>query len=99
MNEIGVLNRGSVVERQIRLQRKRVNLGTIVRRVLLACAALIVSSSLAMAQAGKLDPAFGVGGVFTNRAGILGAVAAVQSNGKIIVGGEISPEAAVVRLN
>jgi uncharacterized delta-60 repeat protein len=99
MNEVGVLNHASVVGRQVLAQRSKSNPGTIVRRVLLACAALIVSSSPAMAQAGKLDPTFGVGGVFTNRAGILGAVAAVQSNGKIIVGGEISPEAAVVRLN
>src|SRR5260370_1533844 len=52
-----------------------------------------------MAHAGKLDPAFGVGGGFTNSVGVLGTVAAVQSDGKIVVGGQISPEAAVVRLN
>jgi len=96
MNKVGVLNGGSA-GRQIPVQRHKVNLGTMVRGTLLACAALIASSSPAMAQAGKLDPTFGVRGVFTNSAGFFGT-AAVQSDGKIVAGGEIAPEAAVVRL-
>src|SRR4029077_398480 len=99
MRDVGVSNHASVVSRQIQMQAGKLNMGTMVRGALLACAALIVSSSPAMAQAGKLDPTFGVGGVFTNSAGILGTVVALQSNGKIVVGGQISPEAAVVRLN
>jgi hypothetical protein len=65
---------------------------------LVAGAALIASSSPAMAQAGKLDPTFGVGGVFKNNVGIFGTAVALQIDGKIVVGGEIAPEAAVVRL-
>ena len=99
MSELGVWNHASVVTQQIRMQICKLTLGTVVRGALLACAALILSASPAMAQAGKLDPTFGVGGVFTNSVGVLGTVAAVQSNGKIVVGGQISPEAAVVRLN
>jgi hypothetical protein len=90
MSELGVWNHASVVTQQIRMQICKLTLGTVVRGALLACAALILSSSPAMAQAGKLDPAFGVGGVFTNSVGVLGTVAAVQSDGKIVVGGQIA---------
>jgi uncharacterized delta-60 repeat protein len=99
MKEVGVLNRGSAVERQIRTKLSKVSMGKVVRSVLLACAALIISSSPAMAQAGRLDATFGVGGVFTDTAGVLGTAVAVQSNGKIVVGGEVGFEAAVLRLN
>ena len=98
MNELGVLTRTFAVGRQVRMQKSKVKLGTVVRSALLACTALIVSSSPAMAQAGKLDPTFGVGGIFKGNAGILAAATAVQSDGKIVVGGQIAPEAAVVRL-
>ena len=99
MKNEGVSNHASAVKRPMQMQAGKLSLGTILRGALLACAALIVSSSPAMAQAGKLDPTFGVGGVFTNGVGILGSVAAVQSNGKIVVGGQISYEPAVARLN
>src|SRR5580704_3707809 len=99
MNLVGMLRQASVVGRQIQMQMNKAIRKTMVRSALLAGAALIVSSGPAMAQAGKLDPTFGVAGVFTNSLGTLLTVAAVESNGKIIVGGEISPEAAVVRLN
>jgi uncharacterized delta-60 repeat protein len=58
-----------------------------------------------MAQAGMLDPTFGVRGVFTdsagefNNAGTFGTVVALQSNGKIVVGGQIGFSTGVVRLN
>ena len=99
MNLVGMLRQASVVGRQIQMQMNKAIRKTMVRSALLAGAALIVSSGPAMAQAGKLDPTFGVAGVFTNSLGTLLTVAAVESDGKIVVGGEISPEAAVVRLN
>jgi uncharacterized delta-60 repeat protein len=99
MREIGVSNHAPGARRETWLRTSKLLVGKAMRGALLACAVLVVSSSPAMAQAGKLDPTFGVGGVFANRVGILASVAAVQSNGKIVVGGEISPEAAVARLN
>jgi len=99
MNLVGALSEASVFRKQIKMHMNKRKLKTMVRGALLAAGALIVSSSSAMAQAGKLDPTFGAGGVFTNSLGTLGTVAAVDSNGKIVVGGEINPEAAVVRLN
>lgn len=55
---------------------------------LVAGAALIALSSPAMAQAGKLDPTFGVGGVFKNNVGIFGTAVALQTDGTIVVGGD-----------
>jgi uncharacterized delta-60 repeat protein len=78
------------------------------RRISLAaavCAALVCTSTLAMAQAGSLDTTFGTGGVFIdsaglfNNAGTTGAVVAIQADGKILAGGQIGFAAAVVRLN
>lgn len=61
---------------------------------LLAGAALLISSTLAMAQAGSLDPTFGNGGIVTTPGTECGGgepfvncVAAVQSNGQIVVAG------------
>jgi uncharacterized delta-60 repeat protein len=61
---------------------------------LVACAALISSSTLAIAQAGHLDGSFGTGGIFTSNFGgpntAVNAVA-LQSDGKIVVGGAGGP--------
>jgi uncharacterized delta-60 repeat protein len=66
-------------------------------------AILIGLSGLAMAQAGRLDTAFANGGIFiTHDTQAFDAVAdavALQSDGKIVVAGEISSLAGVLRLN
>jgi hypothetical protein len=64
MKEVAVLNHASVLVMGIRRQMSKAEMGTLVWGALLAGAVLIASSSPAMAQAGKLDPTFGVRGVF-----------------------------------
>lgn len=63
MREVILSGHASAVRRQIGLPTSKVNLGTIVRVGVLACAALITSTRPAMGQAGKLDPTFATGGV------------------------------------
>lgn len=76
-----------------------------VSRGLVLCAALICSSHLATAQAGKLDPTFSTGGIFTDSSGefdnmgTFGNVVAIQSDGKILAAGQIGFAAGMVRLN
>ena len=111
MNVVRVSKHDSRVESPARIQRKRVKLQTIACGALLACATLLASSSPAMAQAGKLDSSFGVGGIFTDIANgffstgpftntqTFATAVAVQSNGKIVAGGQIGGNSAVIRLN
>lgn len=65
--------------------------------------ALVLSSTLAFAQAGSLDTSFGTGGIFTTSfsqpdATINNAMA-IQADGKIVLGGATSSGAALIRLN
>jgi uncharacterized delta-60 repeat protein len=75
------------------------------RRVLvfLACAIVVASSTVAMAQAGQLDSTFGTGGIFTTSFvqtdATMDIAAAIQSDGKIVVGGSTPGGAALARLN
>ena len=69
MQEGAVLNHAPVLVRGIRRQMCKAKMGRLVWGALLAGGVLIVSSSPAMAQAGRLDPAFGVRGVFTGGGG------------------------------
>ena len=79
--------------------------GIICRATLLVCAALVCTSTFAMAQAGSLDKTFGTAGIFTdsaglfNNAGTTGAIVALQGDGKILAAGQIGFGAGVVRLN
>ena len=79
--------------------------GIFLGAALLACAALVCSSNPAMAQAGRLDPTFGTGGVFTDSAGEFdntgtsGDAVALQSDGRIIAAGQFGFAAGAVRLN
>ena len=79
--------------------------GTISSAALLVCAALFCTSTLAMAQAGKLDTTFGTAGLFTDSSGIFdetgttGDVVALQGDGKIIAAGQFGFAAGLVRLN
>lgn len=71
---------------------------------LLACITLICASSIASAQAGHLDPAFSTGGIFTfslntnngndNQANAV----ALQSDGKIVVAGQMGSRSGLLRL-
>ena len=78
-----------------------------IRRTLafLAAAVVIAWSTLASAQAGTLDPTFGTGGIFSTNFTQTGAAdnaIAIQSDGKIIVGGLVpnsNGDAALIRLN
>jgi uncharacterized delta-60 repeat protein len=69
----------------------------------LCSAMLICLSGMAMAQGGRLDSAFATGGIFiTHDTLAFDAVAdavALQNDGKIVVAGEISSLAGVLRLN
>lgn len=73
------------------------------RAIQLCSAILFCLSSLAMAQGGRLDSAFATGGIFITRDTLaFDAVAdavALQNDGKIVVAGEISSLAGVLRLN
>jgi uncharacterized delta-60 repeat protein len=63
---------------------------------------LAATSTIAVAQAGHLDPTFGQNGIFTDSfsGGTNAAtVVALQSDGKILVGGEIGNLGGVIRLN
>jgi uncharacterized delta-60 repeat protein len=80
--------------------RSKANPGICLAAALLACAALMFSSSRALAQAGALDPTFGTAGVFADGSGTAGTAVALQNDGKIVAGGVNSLlEASVVRLN
>lgn len=67
--------------------------------------ALFCTSNSALAQAGKLDPTFATGGIFTDSVGQFpgepnfAIAVAIQGDGKIVVGGSIGFTAAVLRLN
>lgn len=105
MKEVAVFNQASIVVSRIRRQMTKVKIDTFVCGALLAGAVLIASSSPAMAQAGKLDPTFAVQGAFTdsagefNNGGTFGTAVVIQSDGKIVVGGQIGFATGVVRLN
>jgi uncharacterized delta-60 repeat protein len=72
------------------------------RRVaVLAAIVVITSSTIVLAQAGSLDTTFGTGGIFTTNpqdAAMANGVA-IQSDGKIVLGGTAPNGAALVRLN
>lgn len=71
------------------------------RFALLAFAISIASSSMAMAQAGQLDPGFAAGGIFEAHFGFaFDKAIAIQSDGKIVVAGTLnSTEGVLIRLN
>jgi uncharacterized delta-60 repeat protein len=67
------------------------------RAAVLVCAALLSSSAL-MAQAGSLDPTFGVGGIVTTPNTGTAVATAIQSDGKILVAGSSSLSGGALRL-
>jgi uncharacterized delta-60 repeat protein len=68
----------------------------------LVCLILAAGSTLAFAQAGQLDTSFATNGIFSdsfNGAIGMGNVVALQSDGKILVGGSDGSGGVVLRLN
>src|SRR6202167_5105760 len=83
----------------------RINLSsTQLCRVVLAIV-FAAASTFALAQAGQLDPTFATGGIFSDGTigGGFATTVALQSNGQIVVGGQIGTqsgdEGGVIRLN
>lgn len=105
MSEFSASHHPVGLKNEHRLQLIKLNIAVAVRVSLLACAVLMAATRPAMAQAGKLDPTFGSAGVFTdsaqefNNTGTFGTAVALQSDGKIIAGGQIGFNTGVVRLN
>ncbi len=91
------------------LERARVRISCSPKRVfqtvLFLCLSLICAATLASAQAGSLDPTFGTGGIFTfsttsNGGGSNSASAiALQSDGKLVVAGQVGSRSGLLRLN
>ena len=81
----------------------RLSLSTARRLAFLAAVVVITSSTFALAQAGQLDSTFGTGGVFTTNFAqtdsTMATAVAIQSDGKIVVGGSTPGGAALARLN
>jgi len=69
----------------------------------LVAVAVIASSTFALAQAGQLDSTFGTGGIFTTNYtspdATMDIAVAMQSDGKIVVGGSNPGGAVLMRLN
>lgn len=69
----------------------------------LATAVLVAWSTVCIAQAGHLDTTFGTGGVFTTNFtqtdATMAIAVAIQSDGKIVIGGSTPGGAALARLN
>jgi len=102
MKQVAVSKNDLVFGSQIQIQLRKIKLKTITCVALVAGAALSALSSPAMAQAGKLDPTFGAGGLFVESARQfnLGAAVALQKDGKIVAGGQIGFfNTGVIRLN
>ncbi len=72
-------------------------------RVLTCVVLLAAASTAALAQAGRLDASFGNNGIFAsnfnNDSPVFATSVALQSDGKIIVGGEAGNPGIIVRLN
>src|SRR5271167_562719 len=81
----------------------QLNLSTRRRLGLLVSVVVVASSTFAPAQAGQLDSTFGTGGVFTTNFTqtdtTMATAVAIQSDGKIVVGGSTPGGAALARLN
>jgi uncharacterized delta-60 repeat protein len=78
-------------------------LGRVSRDVAILSCSLLLCLDVAVAQAGQLDTTFGTGGIFiTHDAQAFDAAAeaiALQTDGRIVVAGEIGSLAGVLRLN
>ena len=73
------------------------------RRLAFLAAVVIASSTFVLAQAGQLDSTFGTGGIFatsfTQSGSTMDIAVAIQSDGKIVLGGSTPNGAALLRLN
>ncbi len=91
--------KGSPVEGRL----QQISLSTGRQLVILVTVVVITSSTLALAQAGQLDSTFGTGGVFTTNFtqpdSTMATAVAIQSDGKIVIGGSTPNGGALARLN
>ena len=103
MNRVDALTLAACARESTQTQTGNQSLGAVVWMAVLACTAILFSPALLRAQAGQLDAAFGTGGVFTTSAQAVVAAVALQSDGKIVVGGGGNPtfeeSASLLRLN
>ena len=85
------------------IMRDSISLSTSRRLAFLAAVVVIASSTFALAQAGSLDSTFGTGGIFTTNYtspdATMDIAVAIQSDGKIVVGGSNPGGAVLMRLN
>jgi len=74
-------------------------------RTAMLCFAVLLCASLAAAQAGSLDKSFATSGIFSyslstgNGANNIANAVALQSDGKIVVAGQIGSQSGLLRLN
>jgi uncharacterized delta-60 repeat protein len=59
------------------------------RLPMVVCTLLLSSSAMLMAQAGSLDPTFGIGGIVTTPNTCTAVATAIQTDGKILVAGSV----------
>jgi uncharacterized delta-60 repeat protein len=89
--------------RKLYLRKFSMNLSSAGLCRLFTCLMLAAAPTAALAQAGQLDPNFGNHGIFSsnfnNSSLVFATSVAVQSDGKIVVGGEAGNPGIVVRLN
>jgi uncharacterized delta-60 repeat protein len=95
--------RKAIKEVSVQKFSRRFALNSKLSNVALVLTCLVLApANVAFAQAGQLDPTFANNGIFSssfNQSVAFATVVALQSGGKILVGGEIGNLGAVVRLN
>jgi uncharacterized delta-60 repeat protein len=68
--------------------------------LIVVCAAVVSASTMVLAQAGHLDRTFGANGIFTlSLANSQANAVALQSDGKIVVAGQLGNKSGLIRLN
>jgi uncharacterized delta-60 repeat protein len=89
--------------RKLYLGKSSMNASPVALCRLITCLVLVAVPTIALAQAGHLDTSFGNNGIFSSNfhssSPAFATSAALQSDGKIIVGGEAGNPGIVIRLN
>ena len=68
--------------------------------LIVVCAAIVSASTMVLAQAGHLDRTFGTNGIFTlSLANSQANAVALQSDGKIVVAGQLGNKSGLIRLS
>lgn len=89
--------------RKVYLRKSKTSLSSAGLCRLITCLVLAAVPAIALAQAGQLDSSFGSNGIFSsnfnNSSPVFATSVALQSDGKIVVGGEAGNFGILVRLN